>query len=269
MSSYFADKLVNDPDELTLDMWLVDQALVMTSGYVLDFSDATLNDFVRRKFGVDLTAPIYTRDGSSKAKRLRAFLRSLVPGAQAEALRVFWNYRQRITNNGMNSDLEPHVEDNFLAMLDRLEGHEPRIDMDVVEAFSDDPTLAELVMAIQREIKADAPHAALDRLHTYSMKKFADLLARDGETVNHGDALHSRAGRYINNLRRAGQLGQYSEKIAKSAVQVMEQFNGIRNNESLAHDNTILSVDEGRYVFESVTSLLRFIKSLDGSKFGR
>ncbi len=36
-------------------MWLVDEALGMTQGYVLDFSDKTFNDFVRRTFGIDVT----------------------------------------------------------------------------------------------------------------------------------------------------------------------------------------------------------------------
>ncbi len=49
----------------------------------------------------------------------------------------------------------------------------------------------------------------------------------------------------------------------------MEQFNHVRNSQSLAHDNTILGVAEGRYVFETVISLLRFIKTLDEAKFGR
>lgn len=72
MMSYFEEKLVNEPDEPQLDMWLVDQALAMTQGYVLDFNDARFNDFVRRKFGIDATAPIYTVDGNSKANRFQA-----------------------------------------------------------------------------------------------------------------------------------------------------------------------------------------------------
>jgi hypothetical protein len=267
--SYFADKLTNDTDEPTLDMWLVDQALGMSSGYVLNFSDATFNDFVRRNIGIDATAPTYTVDGTSKGKRLRALLRSLVPGAQAEVLCAFWDHRQQVTNNGMYSNLDPKVEADFLAMVTRLEGGVQPIDLRVIEAFTDDPTLAELIEAIQRDIQANKPNAALDRLHTYSMKKFADLLERDGMTVGHGDALHARAGRYINTLRQAGQIGEYSEKIAKSALQVMEQFNQVRNKASLAHDNTILGVAEGRYVFETVLSLLRFIRALDEAKFGR
>lgn len=264
--SYFADKLGTDPAEPTLDMWLVDQVLGMTSGYVLNFSDRTFDDFIKRKFGIDARAPAYTVDGDSKAKRLRALLRSLVPGAQAEVLRALWEHRQQYT---VHSDLERHIEERFLSMVAQLESSEQPIDLEVIEAFTDDPTLAELIEAIQRDIQANKPNAALDRLHTYSMKKFADLLARDGITVGHGDALHARAGRYINSLRQAGQISEFSEKIAKSALQVSEQFNQVRNNRSLAHDNSILGVAEGRYVFETVLSLLRFIKSLDEAKFGR
>lgn len=266
---YFEDLLRNEPAEPALDMWLVDQALEMTQGYVLDFSDKTFNDFVRRKFGIDATAPNYTVDGTSKAKRLRALLRSLVPGAQAEMLRAFWDHRQHKTNQGMHSTLGPHIEADFLAMIAKLGGCHQPIDLEILEKFSGDPTLGELVEAIQREIQANKPHAALDRLHTYAMKKFADLLARDGVSVGHNDALHARAGRYINNLRQARQISEYSAKIAKSAVQVMEQFNQVRNNQSLAHDNEMLSLAEGRYVFETVLSLLRFIKALDEAKFGR
>lgn len=259
----------NKPEEPELDMWLVDEALGMTQGYVLDFSDKTFNDFVCRKFGIDATAPTYTVDGVSKAKRLRALLRSLVPGAQAEVLRRFWAYRNEIAEQCFVSDLEPKVEADFLSMVARLEGSEQAIDMEVVEAFSADPTLAELIEAIHRDIQASKPNAALDRLHTYAMKKFADLIERDGGTVDHRDALHSRAGRYINALRQAGQISEFSEKIAKSTVHVCEQFNQVRNNRSLAHDNSILGVAEGRYVFETVLSLLRFIRALDEAKFGR
>ena len=73
---YFEDQLYNEPAEPTLDMWLVDQALEMTQGYVLDFSDKTFNDFVRRRFGIDATAPTYIVDGVSKAKRLRVGARN-------------------------------------------------------------------------------------------------------------------------------------------------------------------------------------------------
>ena len=257
----------DDPSETELDMWLVDQALGMTQGYVLDFSDRTFNDFIKKKFGVDVTAPLYTADGPSKAKRMRAFLRALVPGAQAEVLRAFWAYRQRSPT--AFEDLEPRVETAFLKMVAELEGSSQPIDLGVIEKFSDDPTLSELVDALEREIQANSPHTALDRLHTYTMKKFADLLRSDGVEVGPKDSLHGRAGRYINALRRSGQIGDVSDHIAKSATRIFERFNDVRNNRSLAHDNQLLGRAEGRYVFETILSLLRFIRALDEAKFGR
>lgn len=253
--------------EAELDMWVVDEVFGMAQGYVLDFSDKTFNDFVRRTFGIDVTAPIYTVDGTSKAKRMRAFLRALVPGAQAEVLRKFWAYRQRAPTSF--PALEPRVESAFHEMVGRLEGSNQSIDLDVIEKFNDDETLSELVDAIEREIQANSPHTALDRLHTYTMKKFSDLLRADGIEVSHKDSLHGRAGRYINSLRRTGQIGEISDQIAKSATQIFERFNDVRNNSSLAHDNRLLARAEGRYVFEAILSLLRFIKALDEAKFGR
>jgi len=100
------------------------------------------------------------------------------------------------------------------------------------------------------------------------MKKFAELLAREGQDVGNGDALHARVSRYVNILRHSGRIGDYSAQIAKSATQIFEQFNHVRNKQSLAHDNQILTMAEGKYVFETVLSLLRFIKSLDEAKFG-
>lgn len=267
--SYFANKLGCQQEEPVLDMSLVDEVLIMHQGFVLDFSDATFNDFVRRRFGIDANAPTYTVDGTSKAKRLRALLRSLVPGAQAEVLRAFWEHRTLSRGVVRSVKLDQQVASDFLEMLSRLEASSPPIGSDPLEAFSDDPTLLTLIEAIQREIQANAPHAALDRLHTYCVKKFTDLLEREGEVVSDNEALHARAGRYINNMHQRGEIGEYSAKIAKAAVKVMEQFNHVRNDQSLAHNNTILSVAEGRYVFETVTSLLRFIKTLDERRFGR
>ncbi|MGC6751873.1 hypothetical protein, partial [Escherichia coli] len=75
-------------------------------------------------------------DGGSKAKRLRALLRSLVPGAQAEVLRVFWEYRQQLTKQGHHSTLEPKVEADFLQMIANLEGSYQPIDLAIVENFN-------------------------------------------------------------------------------------------------------------------------------------
>jgi Abortive infection C-terminus len=81
--------------------------------------------------------------------------------------------------------------------------------------------------------------------------------------------LQGRVGSYINALRKSGNLDEISNKIAKSTVQIFEQFNDVRNHNSLAHDNQLLKRAEGQYVLESVLSLLRFVRALDGQAYGR
>lgn len=101
------------------------------------------------------------------------------------------------------------------------------------------------------------------------MKKFAVLCLAAGLEVVERETLQGRAGRYLNAQRRSGALDEISNKIAKSTVQIFEQFNDVRNNNSLAHDNTLLRRAEGQYVLESVLSLLRFVRALDDKAFGR
>jgi hypothetical protein len=57
----------------TRDKRAVEDFLGMSSGYVLDFSDRTFGDFVWEAVDVDIHSDKYTNNGSSKAKKLRAF----------------------------------------------------------------------------------------------------------------------------------------------------------------------------------------------------
>jgi len=52
-------------------------------------------------------------------------------------------------------------------------------------------------------------------------------------------------------------------RILKSAISVLEAFNDVRNNQSLAHDNPILNYDESLLIFNHVASSVRFIRTLE------
>ncbi len=52
-------------------------------------------------------------------------------------------------------------------------------------------------------------------------------------------------------------------EILKSSARVLDAFNYVRNNQSLAHDNPeLVNRDEARFIFSSVATAIRFIKSL-------
>jgi hypothetical protein len=51
----------------------LEEFLGMSSGYVLNFSDYTCGEFVSETVGLDIHSERYTGEGTSKAKKLRAF----------------------------------------------------------------------------------------------------------------------------------------------------------------------------------------------------
>jgi hypothetical protein len=76
----------------SLDMRWVESVLEMESGYILDFSDRKLAEFFE-DFDVDINDPEYCADGTSKAKRLRRFLRSAEPALAGRALQGLLDHR--------------------------------------------------------------------------------------------------------------------------------------------------------------------------------
>lgn len=245
----------------------LDKLFQMESGYVLNghFSDRTSASFFAEELNIDIDDPQYARNGASKAKRLRCFLLTVDPATAGRVLRALWTYREDLRNQLGQEEWAPVSVKKLFELIERLECGSPRTD--AIERFSGDRTLDELVSAIERDIQANKPQVALDRLHTYCMKKFAHLLLLRGEVPQPNESLNARAGRYFNPLRRTGKIRPISEKIMKNTIETFELFNNIRNNESLAHDNVLVAPSEARFIFDAVVNLLRFLKSIEGHRF--
>jgi hypothetical protein len=140
---------------------------------------------------------------------------------------------------------------------------------DALDKFKADQTLEELISAIFRDIRADKHAVSLDRLHTYCMKKFSHLLDKRGISCDRDEPLHSRVGKYTKALEKKHPLHGASKRIIKSSISVFEEFNAVRNNQSLAHDNDLLDKAEARFIFDAVISILRFIKTVEDENFGK
>lgn len=100
------------------------------------------------------------------------------------------------------------------------------------------------------------------------MKKFGHLLDSHDVTWDRKEPLHSRAGKYVKALEAGYPLRDASRQIIKSAVSIFEKFNHIRNDDSLAHDNDLPDHAEARFIFDSIAAILRFIKSIEATRFG-
>jgi hypothetical protein len=249
------------------DMRLIDSALAMGSGYVLNFSDRTFGEFFDDEFRIDIDDPRYRTRGTSKANRLRSFIDREDEYLVARVLRRLWQERETIP---MFRDAPEHqaVMPGFFELIAAIEGGGAVPRTDAIERFTRDETIEELVSSIERDISANKPAAALDRLHTYCMKKFGHLLDGHSVTWSRDEPLHSRVGKYVKVLEQNHHLSDMTKQIIKNAIGVFEKFNFVRNNKSLAHDNELSNHPESRFIFDSVTAILRFIKSMEAARFG-
>jgi hypothetical protein len=68
-------------------------------------------------------------------------------------------------------------------------------------------------------------------------------------------------------LEKERNLRDVTAQIIKNAIGVFDKFNHVRNNQSLAHDNELLDQAEARFIYDSVTAILRFIKSIETNQF--
>lgn len=139
------------------------------AGYVLDFSDRTFAAYFDEDFDIDIDHERYRGNGNSKGKRLRTFLAVEDGNTAARILRSLWDHRAAILARRGDEDT-PGLADRYFQVVHRLQNDTGLASTDAIEKFAQNETLDELVAAIQRDIRANKPQAALDRLHTYCMK---------------------------------------------------------------------------------------------------
>lgn len=238
-------------------------------GYVLDFSDRTMAEFFDDEFGIDIEDKKYSVYGTSKRNRLSTFIKIEEPYTVAKVLRALWDRREGLMRRvgGEISKEEDEVKHKFLSIIASVEGISGLPRTDALECYERDRTLEELIADIERDLQANKPEVAMDHLHTYCMKKFTHLLKIRGIECNENEPLHSRFGKYHNELINERDLKQFTIRAMKSAISLFESFNDIRNNHSLAHDKQILEPAEARYIFDSISGILIFLRAIEVGRY--
>jgi Restriction endonuclease len=106
----------------SIDMLLLDDIFEMGGGYVLNFSDRTFAQFFAEELNVDINDPLYSRNGGSKAKRLRCFLQTVDKPTVIKTLNALWDYREVIRQRADQPEKLKNPHGNLLAIIDRLSG---------------------------------------------------------------------------------------------------------------------------------------------------
>ena len=68
-------------------------------------------------------------------------------------------------------------------------------------------------------------------------------------------------------MAKIATYAMFTAQIIKNAIGVFDKFNHVRNNQSLAHDNELLDPAEARFIYDSITAILRFVKSVEANWF--
>lgn len=247
---------------LRQDRRVIEELLGLSNGYVMDLTNREFTDLIRDELGLDCDDLKFNSRGGSKANRLRDILDYVEPDQAARLLIALWDHREHRgwTPGDIVESRPREVQARFMAVVERLEQRAAVSPTDALTRFAENATLDELIEAIQRDVLANRHAAALDRLHTYCMKRFMHLLEDEGIECTREDPLQSRVGKYIRTLTQGRDLRPMTQQILKNAMGILQQFNDVRNNRSFAHDNEIVDADEARLIFDTVIAILRFVE---------
>lgn len=238
----------------------LEKALRMDGGYVLNFTNRTFADFVLYSTGLDIDDLKYRSGGDSKANRLRSFWKIESNPIVGKLLGDFFEAWQTLGGGSLPPE-------DCLRIVRRLKADAPVPDMEYLGPISEEKTLDTLANAIRDAIKRNEPEMGLDRLHTYTIKYLRILCEKHGISTERTKPLHSLIGEYIKALRQEGQIESVmTERILKSSISIMEAFSEVRNEQSYAHDNPVLSYDESNLVLSHVISSIRFIQAIESKR---
>ncbi|WP_343830593.1 restriction endonuclease [Brevundimonas olei] len=213
----------------SIDLGQIDEILRGgEKGYVLDFSNRTFAEFFVRELDIDIDAPIYATDGSSKAKRLRCLLEKVDDATAARVLRALWIHREALRPAHVD-DPYPRAAELYAALVARLDGEGQTAPSNVVaapmlEAIEFDRLSSRLI-----EIRDMAPHERGYAFEAY-LKTLFDafrLNAREpfrlvGEQIDGSFELAGETylveAKWLNRRVGVAELGAFHSKLDQKAA---------------------------------------------------
>jgi hypothetical protein len=213
----------------------------------------------------DLYAGQYSDSGSSKANHLRCFFERASDYQIGCLLAdLVTHARQLGEDNYSSPPTEADLKrlDRCQAIASRLKTAQPVEGLDALRPNADDDKdFAVLAKVIREGIQKHEPGPVLDRLHTFCIKYFRTLCQKRDITFEKTDNLGNLVGKYVKYLEQSNIIeAKITIQIMKSSISTFSDFNYIRNNKSLAHDNQTLNDQEAMLLFSHVAGTIRFIE---------
>lgn len=238
----------------------LEKLLEMDGGYVLDFSNRTFQELIVDSVGKDIDDERYHFRSSSKANRLRAFWKKEPNYIVGKLTNDLAQYAETLDSNGGKSKLLTECR----RIAHRLLQGAPVPEIDAITPNADGRGFETLAKSVRASIDDNEPESGLDRLHTFVVKYVRVICSKHGISTSRDKPLHSMFGEYVKYLRNGGRLeSKMTERILKSSISTLEEFNHVRNNQSFAHDNELLNYHESLLIFNHVAASIRFLQWIE------
>jgi hypothetical protein len=225
-----------------------------------------MQEFIIDSMGVDIYNDKYNIKGDSKANRLRAFWEIESNYNVAMLLEKLLEYWLIPYNTG---EREYYYEDEALhkeclKIVERLKSGGAVENLDSIKPNSNDESFQKLAASVRQCIYNNEPEVGLDRLHTFVIKFIRSFCLKHQLQFDKETPLHSLFGMYVKHLDSSGLIeSDMTLKILKSSISILDSFNKVRNDKSLAHDNSILNYHESLLIFNNISNLIRFIDAIE------
>lgn len=237
----------------------LEDLLEMRSGYVLNFSNLTFARLFEEELNLDIYSGAYSDRGPSKANHLRSFWTIESDAKVAKSIEAMLEHCRETGFPAVDrQDLVRKCE----AIVARLAQAKPVADIEAITGDSEDFEF--VARAARQSFEKNEPEQGLDRLHTFLIKFLRRRCEEHGipreRTVPAGGLM----GAYVKQLKVEELLtSKMAEHILNGSTAIFGQFDHVRNNHSLAHDNPVLSYDEALLIASNVASTVRFIKAAE------
>lgn len=229
-----------------------EELLEMSRGEVLGFSDGAFRDFVLDVVGKDIADAKYARNEGATADRLRAFWLLEPADLVADLLDALLDRAER----------EVGAERSLVAGCRQTVGRLRRGDF-TREPSPEGREFDRVAGSVRASIEANAPEVGLDRLHSFLSGYIRGLAGREGLNPAPATPLNDLFEEVVGALRRRGAIeSRMAERILDSAISTLEWFDEVRSHRAFGGDDPLLSYNEALFVFDHVSSVIRFLATV-------
>lgn len=241
----------------------------MDSGYVLDFSNRKLQEYVDDVTDINIYDNKYDFDSGSKANRLRAFWKlesNVLVSKLSLSLLDYWEQRFRLSDPTEEEfkRLYHLKEKSERELLTLEETPTNSFDINVLSVPKLEDNYKLLKTNIEKSLNDDNPQLVLDRMHTYLTKYFRELCKKHNIDYTDKENINVLYSKYINFLKKTDYFeSTMTTSIIKIPVKALEKFNMVRNNQSFAHSNDVIGYRESKLIIDFSLLILAYIVDLE------